>query len=183
MYEKSKPEMLDKLMKTTTLTGRPSVYLQEMMNIADRINVGDDMVRHKFIHSLPPSISTAVATQKNSSLQELGKLADELMPYIGNNHYQAAMNVNTSRSSGHQQNNNSNRNKNNNSVPYGLRPFNESQRPKVCRGHIFYGKSSKTCKEWCQWPSKNNVKILPNSRPSSPAPSRASSPGPSNSEN
>ena len=41
MYEKTKPELLDRLMKTTSISGRPSVYLQEMINTASRIGVTD----------------------------------------------------------------------------------------------------------------------------------------------
>lgn len=35
-YGRTKPRLLDKLMKTITITGRPSVYLQNMLAIARR---------------------------------------------------------------------------------------------------------------------------------------------------
>ena len=34
IYEKTKPQLLDKIMKTCTLSDRPSVYLQELCTIA-----------------------------------------------------------------------------------------------------------------------------------------------------
>ena len=48
-YERTKPELLDKLMSTTTITGHPSTYLQEMLSIAKRIGIGEEIVIHKFL--------------------------------------------------------------------------------------------------------------------------------------
>ena len=57
-----------------------------------------------------------------------------------------------------------------------LRPFSPGQRPRVCRFHIFFGAQARRCKPWCSWPFKDNVEILPSSRPASPASSRPGSP-------
>lgn len=82
IYEKTKPEILNKLMKHHSISGRPSLYLNEMINLAQQIELGDDIVRHKFIEALPPSISAIVASQKGLNLTQLGELADELLPYF-----------------------------------------------------------------------------------------------------
>ena len=55
-HERTKPELLDKLMSTTTITGRPSTYLQEMLSIAKQIGTGEEIVIHKFLQALPATI-------------------------------------------------------------------------------------------------------------------------------
>ena len=83
-HERTKPELLDKLMSTTTITGRPSTYLQEMLSIAKRIGIGEEIVIHKFLQALPATIFPVIASQKELSPTQLGKLADELMPLLNN---------------------------------------------------------------------------------------------------
>ena len=53
IYEKTKPEMFDKLMQSTVMTGRPSIYLQELMSTAEKIGVGEDIAKHKFFKHCP----------------------------------------------------------------------------------------------------------------------------------
>lgn len=172
-YEKSKPEILEKLMSSTTLSGRPSLYLQQLRSLADQINVGEDIIRHKFIQVLPQSISAVIASQTSLDLQALGKLADDLFPYF--NKTVNAVNDTTSQASTNQNaknNSSSSSNNSNSNLPVGLRPFNKNQRPKVCRGHLYFGDKSKFCKEWCRWPKKDSsIKMQPSSRAPSPSPS------------
>ena len=77
-------------------------------------------------------------------------------------------------------------------VPFSVMYFSPGQQPKICRSHLYFLDDARTCKPWCGYPNKSrHIKILPNSRPSSPA--RPSSPRrnnnqenrqkPSNSEN
>ena len=161
IYEKTKPEMLDKLMQTTTMTGRPSIYLQELMSTAEKIGVGEDIIRHKFIQALPSSISPVIASQGDLEISRLGKLADELLPYMS----KPVMSVPS-----FQQSKGTNGDKN--YVPKGVKPFKGNQRPKVCRSHIYFGINAKYCKPWCQWPNKDaSIKVEPSSRSSSPSPS------------
>jgi len=80
-YEATKPEIFEKLIKTTTFGGRPSIYLQEIQSLADQVGVGEELVRHKFAQSLPPNIAPIIASQKQTPLRELGTLADQLMPF------------------------------------------------------------------------------------------------------
>lgn len=63
-------------MSTTTITRRPLNYRQEMIAIAKRSNIGQDIVLHKFIQSF----SSTIALQKDLTPARLGQLSDELMP-------------------------------------------------------------------------------------------------------
>ena len=133
MYEKTKPELLDRLMKTTTISGRPSVYLQEMINTASRIGVTDDIIRHKFLQALPSTISPVIASQKELNLSQLGNLADELLPYFSQSPVMAAPQQKPRHS-----NVPSTEKTDSNPTHFGVRPFNKDQRPKVCRAHIYF---------------------------------------------
>lgn len=82
MYEKTKPELFERLISKARLTGRPSLFLSELREIADKVGVGDDLIRHKFVQSLPTGIAAALASQRELSLSQLGKLADELLPLV-----------------------------------------------------------------------------------------------------
>ena len=53
MYEKTKPELFERLIRKTKLTGRPSLFLAELREMGDKVGVGDELIRHKFIQSLP----------------------------------------------------------------------------------------------------------------------------------
>ena len=125
------------------------------------MGVHEDLVRHKFIQSLHPSIAPVIATQKDLPLLQL---ADELLPFteqcfaVQNQRYHGSSQDSSSRSN------------------HSVRPFHENQRPVICRAHLYYGPSARTCRRWCKWPNKNSVRIQDNSRPNSPTPSRPSSP-------
>ena len=53
MYEKTKPELFERLIRKSKLTGRPSLFLAELREMGDKVGVGDELIRHKFIQSLP----------------------------------------------------------------------------------------------------------------------------------
>ena len=44
-------------MNETSLTGRPSMFLHELMSLANKVGVGEDLVRHRFIQALPAAIA------------------------------------------------------------------------------------------------------------------------------
>ena len=50
--------------------------------MGDKVGVGDELIRHKFIQSLPSAIAAALASQRKLGLSALGKLADELVPLV-----------------------------------------------------------------------------------------------------
>ena len=162
-YESTKPELFEKLISKTTMSGRPSVYLQELNATATKIGVGEDLIRHKFIQACPPAISPVLAAQRSLNLQQLGSLADELLPYFG----EKVLHVQQTAS---QKSTYYEKNRNSSQIPTGLRPFSTDQRPKVCRAHLYFADKARTCKPWCKWPNKRNCNMQPSSRSSSPIP-------------
>lgn len=176
IYEKTKPEILNKLMRNHSISGRPSLYLNEMLTLAGKIQLGEQVVRHQFIQALPSTISPIIASQNNLSLKQLGQLADDLLPFMNNHQVNAVSNApnyqhrsessNRPSRSGYEARIDGN-------IPLGVRPYNSNQRPLVCRAHIYFGNKAKYCKKWCKWPQKQNCTMLPNSRSSSPAPSQS----------
>ena len=82
MYEKTKPELFERLISKTRLTGRPSHFLSELREMGDKAGVGDELIRHKFLQSLPSGIAAALGSHREMSLSQLGKLADELVPLV-----------------------------------------------------------------------------------------------------
>lgn len=177
-YEKTKPEMLDKLMSSSTVTGRPSVYLNELMSLASRIGVGDDIVRHKFIQALPHSIKPVVAAQVDLDTDRLGKMADDLLLYF-NKQDTAHIRQISGKQKDEQQNKNETKrihgcSHSENKFSTSVRPFNKDQKPQICRAHLYFAERAKFCKPWCRWPNKRNVQMQPNSRPNSPFPRETS---------
>ena len=172
-FEKSKPEMLDKLMSKRTISGRPSIYLNELRALALKIGVDDDIVRHRFVQALPSSIAPVIAAQTDLELDRLGKITDDLItqfPDFRHTHAHVQQVVTKPQQ---------NKNKNRCDCPSGLRPFYSKQKPLVCRAHLYFGNQAKYCKPWCKWPNKNNLQMQPSSRSNS----RSSSPVRNLSEN
>ena len=165
-YEKSKPELFAKLINNTRMTGRPSNYLQELKATAEKVGVGEDLIKHQFTKALPPTISPVVAAQKGLTLEQMGSLADELLPLLEKETFSVSQ---SSESYAAKKNfKQDSHSYSSNATPLGLRPFNKDQRPKICRGHLYFAEKSRTCKTWCRFPNKEKCTIQPNSRPSSP---------------
>lgn len=176
-YEKSKLELFERLISTTVMTGRPSIFLQELSTIAGKVNVGEDLLRHKFLQALPPPVNSILGAQRELPLRQLGNLADELLPLSKRDQCAAI--------SAHDRMENVTRyrqvehpfipqtrqpNYRQDDIPIGDRPFKQGQRPRICRSHLYFADSARTCKVWCRWPNKtSNLQILPNSRAPSPA--------------
>jgi hypothetical protein len=108
-YEKTKPELFEKLIFSASMTGRPSVYLRELQQVATKLNVGEELVRHKFIQNLPATIAPVIAAQKSLDLHQLGNVADELMPLHTQLHNLNQVN-NTSKPNDYQTNDDSSNN-------------------------------------------------------------------------
>ena len=80
-FESSKPELFDNFMKNRALVGKPPAFLGEMRATANKLGVNNDLVQHRFQQNLPTAIAPIVASQKTLSMDELGKLADDLMSF------------------------------------------------------------------------------------------------------
>ena len=162
--ERSKPELFESLIHPSILKGRPSICLSNLQKTASQVGVGDDFVRHRFLQSLPSNISPVVAAQTNLNLYELGKLADDLFAMTD---LKTHVNVIENRSFKHEK-----RRPTIQDTPTrlsGVQPFHSGQRQRVCRAHIYYGPNARTCRQWCTWPAKDQCRVQPNSRPTSPA--------------
>lgn len=167
--------MFQELLSKQPFTGRPSAYLRDILNLASKLNVGEDIVRLRFLDALPFSIRPVIAAQTSLSLEQLGALANDLLPFVNPSSQTAASCapvVTNPVNNFHKPTTSIS------SIPFGLKPFHNDQRPKVCRSHLYFGTQARNCKPWCQWPNKQGLQIYPSSRPSSPASSRASSPVP-----
>jgi hypothetical protein len=178
-HEASRGELFEAFLRETPLVGKPSHYLKEMRKVAKKVGVGDDMVRHRFQQALPPSLAPVIATQKTVGLDDLGHLADELVPLLTRSSDQVTCNMTRSHFSNHPSANSAPSykpaDKSRSPPSLGLVPFSENQRPKMCRSHIFFGKNARSCRPWCHWPDKSNCKVA-HSRPSTTTSSRSSSP-------
>ena len=171
-YEKTKPELFEKLMSNQVMTGRPSAYLRQLQQIATKVGVNEELVRHKFLANLPPSIAPVVAASPSATLSQLGTLADESMALYNS----VISNASSSRVS-HVQDVTNSRHTNQNSLAKnmsGTTPFHPDQRPKICRFHLYYADKARRCKPWCRFPNKRNCQVQPSSRPASPARSSVS---------
>lgn len=174
LHQRSKAELFNQLMASAVMSGKPSAYAVELLGIARKVGGSEELVRHKFIQALPVSIRPVLMTQSDLSLTRLAQLADELVPMAvapcfavtskdPESSFSFERNVplpprhrcGAASSAG---------------IPIGLRPYNPSQRPRVCRAHIYFGMSARTCKPWCRWPKKRqDLQMQPSSRSSSPA--------------
>ena len=136
--------MLDRLMTSTTMSGRPSIYLNELMALSTRLGIGDDIIRHKFLQALPKSIAPVLASQTDLEISRLGKMADDLITLFNRNENTHINQVSLPSSSKQASSTtNSSKNKGVSNIPYGLRPFNDNQKPKVCKAHIYFAESAK----------------------------------------
>jgi hypothetical protein len=167
------------LISSKSFSGRPSTYLQELRTIASKVGVGDELVRHKFLQFLPSPISAALGAQSDLDMTQLGSIANNLMPFAQKK-CSAITNINVAK----RRSNTSRKCTPSTSasllesteVPMPAHAFRVGQHTRVCRAHIYYGELAKTCKPWCKWPNKQNLKIHPSSRPSSCASSPVRSP-------
>ena len=168
-YEKTKPELLDKLMKTTTISGRPSLYLQELATLADRIEHLKIYLGINFYKPYLRVYRLLLHRKKDLSIQQIGKLADELLPFLNNTLIMAvkppaSTNAQTDQTDGRLNQTN------NNSTKYGLRPYKPDQKQKICRAHLYFAERERNCTSWCQWPNKQNINVRRStSRSASPA--------------
>ena len=177
-HESTKGELFDTLLQNTPLTGKPSHFLIEIKKIANQVGANDDLIRHRFQQALPSNLAPLIASQKNLPLDDLGRLADELIPLLRD---QSICEVGTgsNKDSSFGKNNFHTFNKphvsNFSTKSLTLKPFSDGQRPKVCRCHIFFGSRARNCRSWCQWPDKKHCKVM-RSNNTTPANSRSSSP-------
>lgn len=171
LHEASLPEKFAKLASSAQLSGRPSDYMKQLNSIAADLKIGDDIVRHRFISALPPSLQPVVAAQKSTPLDELSQLADNFMNLTATSSHPIApvsQQHIAKRPPPLQQQQQLQ------STPSGVQPFRSGQRPRVCRAHIYYGNRARSCRHWCEWPDKKQCTVT-QSRSNTPHHSRSNS--------
>ena len=67
-------ELYNDLMSNQTYHGKPSIYLQDMLRRAGKLNIGKDIVRMQFLKTLPSPVRTTLASHTTLTLQQLGML-------------------------------------------------------------------------------------------------------------
>ena len=193
-FTKPTPELFEDLINSNKIAfTRPTQYLNEIRKIGQQLSVNEDFLKIKFLKSLPDHIRPIIVSKEGITLDEMAHAADCIMEYEagvtgeygGRSHGCASISHNGSRRSGAEQPNynpNSNSktqhnggtgnfsrpNYNDHSIPYSIRAFNSSQRPQVCRAHLYFGSRAKYCKPWCVLADKK-LPMHPNSRSASPA--------------
>jgi len=119
--------------------------------------------------ALPSHIRSALVGHDSVSLEQYAAIADSMLAVAQRpiNSFIGA--IDSKDSNNYSRKQNFTQYKNNQP-----RPFYDKQRPRVCNGHIYFGKNSRSCRRWCEWPDKpkhileNNERTPRNSRPSSP---------------
>src|SRR5215469_8280686 len=78
LFSQSNIEMFHQLLASRPLMGKPSLFLRDMLQTANRIGVSDNIVRIRFIDSMPFPLRVTLAAQTSLSLENLGMLANDL---------------------------------------------------------------------------------------------------------
>lgn len=60
-------------------------------------------------------------------------------------------------------------------VPLGIRSYFQGQKHKVCRIHLYFAEQVRMCKLLCNWPKKQNIKMLTSLQLPIPIPSNSES--------
>ena len=77
VFEATPQQKLDQFLATNSMGDkRPSAFLRELQRLVAGMTM-QRIVRRVFTRSLPPRIATAIASNRQASLEELGKDADE----------------------------------------------------------------------------------------------------------
>src|SRR5215469_3317660 len=78
LFTQSNVELFQQLLANRPLMGKPSLFLRDMMTTANRVGVGDNIVRIRFLESMPSALRPTLAAQTKLSLENLGQLANDL---------------------------------------------------------------------------------------------------------
>lgn len=190
IYAKPDPQIFNELLTIpSSLTTKPSIFLQQLKTRASQLNLSEDFLKIYFIQTMPVHIRSTLLTN-NGSLDDLAKVADTLIDYNLSSYNCANANASFNpishvatrpqfaprhpppfNADRYPQQLPTNNDYLSQSIPAGLRAFHAKQKPRVCRAHIWFGRQARTCKPWCLL-NDHTLPLTPNSR----APSRSSSP-------
>ncbi len=82
-FSESKPQLFDRLMaQQGNFAGlKPTICLRKIQEIANQLSVGEDIVRIKFLKSIPDDLRLLLVTYEGKSLEDMARVADTLMSY------------------------------------------------------------------------------------------------------
>jgi hypothetical protein len=190
IYQKNKDELLEEALGSITLDGqKPSVCLLRIKRKLQECNltIDEDVVRHRILQAMPFSTKASLSAHSSLPLDQFAKLADTIYLYSQDRfdrpYNVAAVSADYSNRTAFrradkphapQEIQQSNAFNSQSSTPISHRPFNDRQRPKICRFHLYFAEKANRCKPWCRWPGIKPDIIDSSSR----APSRSVSPAP-----
>ena len=169
LYQRTRSELMEEALGNVTLDGqKPSLCVVRIKRklVECHLDPDDDLIKHKLLQAMPFHTRAALAGHQKLDLTTFASIADSVLLLDDQRTATAAHVSHDSQRQSSYQSTRSN----------SLHPFHPSQRPQICRAHVYYGNRARTCKPWCKWPLAKPSKQEPSSRP----PSRSGSPALSN---
>lgn len=175
LYQRSRTELLEEALGAVSLDGqKPSLCILRIKKKLQQCNLqlDEELIKHKLLQAMPASTRSTLAGQMQAvDLQTFASIADAVFLMDQQSpHSHVNQIASHTPSQVHQKRN-------------VMVPFHPSQKPQVCRFHVYYGPQAKRCKPWCKWPGRRPPNMDPSSRKTSPTRDRSHSSGTSPSEN
>jgi hypothetical protein len=152
---------------------KPSIIARRVARIFSDAGVAasDDMQTHKILQALPQTLAELLHAHTNQSFSDFITVADTVWAARKASGHAACSAVRPQQQPSPSLNPSQNDHR-------GVMPFNANQRPRVCRAHIYYGASARTCRKWCVFPS-----TAPRLTAHQPTPQQSRGPSPTPPEN
>lgn len=82
LYEQTKPELFDSLVsKNNIMCNKPSLYMRELQKLGSQLGLSDELIKLKFLKSLPSHMRSCISVHENKSLDEISAIADGYFAY------------------------------------------------------------------------------------------------------
>ena len=134
-----------------------------------KLTASDNIIKSRLLAALPSSAQPILISHMEKSLDDFAEIADAVFSTLSSNHLSA---LNTRIFNDYNRNNKFNTpDDNRNSFQYRSNlnnKFRQTQRYsepfhnrnfKICGYHCRFGKQSRSCTSWCEWPNKSNIQI------------------------
>jgi len=150
---------------------RPSQLVSEIKRRFNEIGLkaDDTIIKSRLLTALPVHLRSALVGHEDTAVDQYAKIADSMVAVaVPQSPFINAVSTEFRQNSSQPFANRSDR-------KFTVRPFYPDQKPRICNAHIFYGTRARSCRRWCQWPSKRPNQVL-NDHQKTPHQSRSSSP-------
>jgi len=172
----NKYDLIEKALSSIELADRkPSQILIEIKRrFADiGLTPDDAIIKSRLLKALPPQAQTALVGHDSVSVEQYAQIADSIMAVASFSQVPSGF-IGAVKNEHTNGRDNYNQQSQRRDFSNAIRPFYPGQRPKLCNGHIFYGRNARTCRHWCHWPNKPSKILEANEK--TPAHSRNNSP-------